>query len=276
MKSKLFSSLLIRLTAVSMLGAMALTSFNASAQTLEAVKARGKVLIGIQGDNPPFGFLDSQGKNDGYDADVGKLFASELKVPVEFVVVTNQNRIAALQTGKVDVLFATLGMNAERAKALQYSKPYAANQMFLLGKKTAKLDTPATLKGMPVGVPKGSSQESLVAKMAPDAQLRRFDDDSSTIQALLSGQVDAVGANQFYIWRINEQKPGIFENKFPLATNYNGAGTRLGDKAWNSTVNSFIDKMKASGKLNEFYKKWMGFAAPDFATSLEGVPFSVQ
>jgi polar amino acid transport system substrate-binding protein len=167
-------------------------------------------------------------------------------------------------------------MNAERAKALQYSKPYAANQMFLLGKKTAKLDTPATLKGMPVGVPKGSSQESLVAKMAPDAQLRRFDDDSSTIQALLSGQVDAVGANQFYIGRINEQKPGIFENKFPLATNYNGAGTRLGDKAWNSTVNSFIDKMKASGKLNEFYKKWMGFAAPDFATSLEGVPFSVQ
>ena len=135
MKSNFFSSLCTRLATASLLGAMALASFNASAQTLDAVKARGKVIIGIQGDNPPFGFLDSQGKNDGYDADVGKLFGGELKLPVEFVVVTNQNRIAALQTGKVDVLFATLGMSADRAKALQYSKPYAANQMFLLGKK---------------------------------------------------------------------------------------------------------------------------------------------
>jgi len=256
--------------------ATGLVGVAAQAQTQDAVKARGKVIIGIQGDNPPFGFIDSQGKNDGYDADIGKLFGQELGVPVEFMVVTNQNRIAQLQTGKVDVLFATLGMSAERAKALQYSKPYAANQMFLLGKKSAKLDKPETLKGVAVGVPKGSTQENLIVKMAPDADVRRFDDDSSTIQALLSGQVEAVGANQFYIGRLNTQQPNVYENKFPLATNYNGAGTRLGDKQWNATVNAFIDKVKANGKLNDAYKKWMGFAAPEFASSLEGVPFSAQ
>ena len=69
----------------------------ANADTLDNVKARGKIIIGIQGDNPPFGFLDSTGKNDGYDADLARLFAKHLGVDLELVVVTNQNRIAALQ-----------------------------------------------------------------------------------------------------------------------------------------------------------------------------------
>src|ERR1700761_643558 len=69
---------------------------NAAAQTLETVKSRGKVVIGIQSDNPPYGFLDSQGRNDGYDADVAKLFADYLGVPADFFIVTNPNRIAAL------------------------------------------------------------------------------------------------------------------------------------------------------------------------------------
>ncbi len=41
----------------------------------------------------------------------------------------------ALTTGKVDVLFATMAMTEERAKAIQYSKPYAGNVISLYGPK---------------------------------------------------------------------------------------------------------------------------------------------
>lgn len=249
---------------------------NVSAQTLEAVKSRGKVIIGVQGDNVPFGFLDSSGKNAGYDVDIGTLFGQFLGVPVEFQIVTNQNRIAALQTHKVDILFATLGMSADRAKSLQYSKPYAANVMQVLAKKSIKVAGPSDLTDVPLGVPKASTQEIVLTEIAPKAKFLRFDDDSSTIQALLSGQVDAVGASQFYLARVEELRPGIYENKFPIKTNYNGAGTILGDKIWNETVNKFLDQINANGKLTELYRKWMKLDPPAWPATLEGIPFDVK
>ena len=247
-----------------------------SAQTLEAVKARGKVIIGVQGDNPPFGFLDSTGKNTGYDVEIGILFGQYLGLPVEFQVVTNQNRIAGLQAQKVDVLFATLGMSPDRAKSLQYSKPYAANVMQVLAKKSMKVSGPQDLTDMPLGVPKASTQEIVLTEIAPKAKYLRFDDDSSTIQALLSGQVDAVGASQFYLARVEELRPGVYENKFPIKTNYNAAGTILGDKVWNETVNKFLDQINANGKLAELYRKWMKLDPPKWPTSLDGIPFEVK
>ena len=247
-----------------------------SAQTLEAVKARGKVIIGVQGDNPPFGFLDSTGKNTGYDVEIGALFGQFIGLPVEFQVVTNQNRIAGLQAQKVDVLFATLGMSPDRAKSLQYSKPYAANVMQVLAKKSMKVSGPQDLTDIPLGVPKASTQEIVLTEMAPKAKYLRFDDDSSTIQALLSGQVDAVGASQFYLARVEELRPGVYENKFPIKTNYNGAGTILGDKVWNETVNKFLDQINANGKLAELYHKWMKLDPPKWPASLDGIPFEVK
>jgi len=247
-----------------------------SAQTLEAVKARGKVIIGVQGDNPPFGFLDSTGKNTGYDVEIGALFGQFLGLPVEFQVVTHQKRIAGLQAQKVDVLFATLGMSPDRAKSLQYSKPYAANVMQVLAKKSMKVSGPQDLTDIPLGVPKASTQEIVLTEMAPKAKYLRFDDDSSTIQALLSGQVDAVGASQFYLARVEELRPGVYENKFPIKTNYNGAGTILGDKVWNETVNKFLDQINANGKLAELYHKWMKLDPPKWPASLDGIPFEVK
>ncbi len=248
----------------------------ANADTLDNVKARGKIIIGIQGDNPPFGFLDSTGKNDGYDADLARLFAKHLGVDLELVVVTNQNRIAALQTGKVDALFATLGISAERAKSLQYSIPYAEDSMPVIAPIGTKIASFKDLDGMTVGVPKGSTQENTLPNVAAGANMLSFDDDSATIQALLSGQVDAIGTTQFAIGRIEETAPGKFEEKIVLATNYKGVGTILGDKEINATVNAFLEDLKANGTIEELYQKWFKLGQPKFEAPVEGVSFTVE
>ena len=51
---------------------------DAFAGTVEEARARGKVVIGIQGDNSPWGFVNSSGVQDGLDADIGKAFADYL------------------------------------------------------------------------------------------------------------------------------------------------------------------------------------------------------
>jgi len=274
-----FTRITRRTAIIGLFGVVALATSNlgiAQAQALETIKARGKLIVGIQGSNPPFGFLDSAGKNDGYDADISKLFAEKLGVPVEYVSMMSQDRIPALQTGKVDILFATLAMTAERAKSIQYSIPYAANEATVVAAKTTNVKGPDDLKSVALGVQKASSQENELKKLAPDSNILRFDDDSTTIQALLSGQVEAIGANQFYINRLEGLKPGIYENKFRLAVTYNGVGTKLGDKELNAVVNSFLEELKSSGKLAELYQKWMKLPLPEFPDSVPGVTFVAQ
>ena len=250
---------------------------DAFAGTVEEAKAKGKVVIGIQGDNAPWGFVNSSGVQDGLDADIGKAFADYLGVKAEFVPLAVANRIPALLTGKVDVLFATMGMTAERAKTIQYSKPYAGNVLSVYGPKDKKIAGFDDLTGMAVGVPKSSAMDTTItAGAGTKANILRFDDDAANIQALIAGQVEAVGGNQFYGDRLNAAAAGKYETKFDLTTLYNGAGTRPGEKDWNETINTFIDKIKADGELAKIYAKWMKREVPKFPESLPDIPFSVK
>jgi polar amino acid transport system substrate-binding protein len=258
--------------------AFAVTAFvsgAASAITPAEIKAKGKLVVGIQAANPPWGYVDAaSGTADGIDADIGKLFGKELGVPVEFVGLEVANRIPALTAGRVDVLFATMAMLPDRAKAVQYSKPYVANTIYLVAAKSTSIKTDADMGKYAIGVPRSSMQDTDVTKNAPPGTtIRRFDNDASTIQALLSGQVQAVGGNAFYAKRLNEAKPDTFENKLQFTQLYNGACTRLGEKELNAALNAFIDKIKADGELAKIQQKWMGSSMTKFPDSVEGVPF---
>jgi polar amino acid transport system substrate-binding protein len=260
-----------------LLAAPAVLSAPAFAITPAEIKARGKLIVGIQGDNPPWGFVNTSGKQEGFDADVAELFGKELGVPVEFVPLAVANRIPALTSGRVDILFATMAMLPDRAKAVQYSKPYVANIITLVAPKATVIKTNADMGKVAIGVPRASVQDTQITKNAPEGTtIRRFDDDAATIQALVSGQVQAVGGNMFYVQRLNQAKPDTYEDKLEFTRLYNGACTRLGEKEMNTAVNSFIDKIKANGELAKAYQKWMKLAPPTFPESVEGVPFVVN
>lgn len=266
---------LFKSIAIAGLASLALSTV-ASAQTLESIEGRGKLIVGIQGDNPPYGFLDSQGQNDGYDAAVARLLGEFLGQPVEFNVVTNQNRIAALQTGRVDVIFATLSMTAERAQAVQYSKPYAEQPFFVLAPTDMEVAGVEDLSGKTIGVPRGAIMDLQLTALATESEILRFDDDSSNVQALLSGQVDAIGGSMFYEERLNQQAPGKFENKFSTGSLYIGAGARLDDAAWNGKLNAFLDEVTANGKLAALYQQWFNMELPEMTTPVEGVSWAAE
>ncbi|ASS59491.1 transporter substrate-binding domain-containing protein (plasmid) [Rhizobium leguminosarum] len=276
----MFKSLLTRRNA--MLGAAALVAAvtlaqPAAAVTPDEIKARGKIIVGIQGDNPPWGFVTSGGKQDGLDADIATLFAKELGVSVEFVPLEVNNRIPALTAGRVDVLFATMAMLPDRAKAVQFSKPYVANAIVLIGPKSAEIKTNADMAKFTVGVAKGAAQDTQVTKNAPPSTtIRRYDGDAASVQALVSGQVETLGGNIFYMDRVEKARPGEFENKLEFQKLYNGACTRLGEKEINAALNTFIDKIKANGELKAVYDKWMKVPVPEFPETLEGIPFAAN
>lgn len=266
------------LTGAVVLAAPAVWTRPAFAITPDEIKKRGKIIVGIQGDNPPWGFVDAGGKQDGFDSEITALYAKELGVAFEFVPLEVANRIPALTSGRVDVLFATMAMFPDRAKAVQFSKPYVANIITLVAPKATAIKTNEDMgKLSGIAVPRGSAQATQVKKNAPaGTNILELDGDAAAIQAMLSGQVQAVGGNMFYKDKLNESKPGMFEDKLEFQRVYNGACTRLGEKEINASINAFIDKIIANGDLAKPYAKWMKQPLPTFPTSLEGVSFAAS
>jgi polar amino acid transport system substrate-binding protein len=269
----------VLLGGAALLAAPAVMTRAAFAITPDEIKKRGKVVIGIQGDNPPWGFVNSSGKQEGLDADIGELYGKYLGVPVEFVPLEVANRIPALTSGRVDVLFATMAMFADRAKAVQFSKPYVANVILLIAPKSMEIKTNADMAKLSgIGVARAAAQDTQVTKNAPaGTNILRFDGDAASIQALVSGQVQGLGGNMFYMDRLNEAKPGVWENKLEFQRIYNGACTRLGEKEINASINTFLDQIKANGELAKAHQKWLKLPLPDkFPDSIEGVSFAAS
>lgn len=274
MKTKMPNRRTVVLGGAALMAAPMIMTRSAFAVTPDEIKKRGKIIVGIQGDNPPWGFVNSSGKQEGFDADVSALYAKELGVTVEYVPLEVANRIPALTAGRVDVLFATMAMFPDRAKAVQFSKPYVANVIVLIAPKTTEVKTNADMGKLKIAVPRASAQDTQVTKNAPaGTEILRLDGDAAAVQAMLSGQVTAVGGNMFYKDKLNESKPGTYEDKLEFQRIYNGVCTRLGEKEINASLNAFIDKIVASGELAKPYEKWMKAKPPTFPTSMEGVSF---
>jgi polar amino acid transport system substrate-binding protein len=97
------------------------------ADTLADAKARDKLIIGIKTDYQPFGYLNADGKNVGVEVELAHYVAEKLlgsPSKVEFVPVVAANRIQFLQAGRIDMILATLGVTAERAKVIDFSVNY--------------------------------------------------------------------------------------------------------------------------------------------------------
>jgi polar amino acid transport system substrate-binding protein len=237
----------------------------AAAQTVEEIKARGTVNIGMLVDFAPFGIINEQGQPDGYDADVAKLLAEDLGVTLNLVPVTGPNRIPYLLSNQVDILVASLGITQERAEQVDFSQGYAGIEIFVFGDVNTEVKDAADLAGKNVAVARASTQDTSITEIAPEGtNIQRFDDDASAVQALLSGQVPLMGASNVVVSQVQSVAPNRFETKFSLRQQSQGIATRPGQDNLMEHINAFLTKVKESGKLNELHEKWVSAPLPEF------------
>ena len=241
-----------------------------SATDLAAIESAGAVKIGMLVDFPPFGIQDASGTPDGYDADVAKALAESLGVDAQIVPVTGPNRIPYLLSGQVDVLVASLGITEERAQRVDFSDPYAGISIAVYGATGTEVTEPADLEGQTIAVARASTQDTGVTEVAPEGtEIRRFDDDASAVQALLSGQVSLIGLSNVVFLQVEKVAPGKFDKKFDLSSQVQGIAVAPGSDALLEKINAFVQTARSDGTLDEIHQKWLGAPLPDFVKSAE-------
>jgi polar amino acid transport system substrate-binding protein len=232
--------------------------------TAEIIK-RGKARIGVVTGAPPFGMVDPQGNPIGYDIDCARALAKYLGVEAEISSYTPPSRIPALEAGKVDFLCATLGATPERARTVMFTMPYSAFRMMVMAKKDSPIKTMADLVGKKVGVPRGTPQEQALMRKAPrGTQIVRFEDDATSAQALIVGQIDASGIPDTIGAEVAKTKPEAgLENKFLLFNQPNCMTLRKDQFELHQWLQNTIYYMKLNGELDEIAVKWTGSPLPE-------------
>lgn len=158
-------------------------------RTLDQIKKSGSIKIGVFSDKNPFGYVDENGKYQGYDVYFARRIAEDLGVEAEFVSTEAANRVEALQTGKVDIILANFTVTEERAQQVDFALPYM-NVALGVVSPSYKVITELSQIGTDdaVIVISGTTAEIYLEENNPEITLKKYDTYSDAKTAFENGQ----------------------------------------------------------------------------------------
>jgi ABC-type amino acid transport substrate-binding protein len=255
-------SIVTRVGLILIAGPLALAlAGQAVAGTLDDVKKRGTLIAGVKTDFPPFGYVDSSGKNLGFDVDVAHIFAKALfddENKVELVAVTSGNRIPFLQSGKIDIIIASVTVTDERRQVVEFSEPYFMSGGLLLVPKNSPIKGVEDLAGKTVAVIQGAIQDKDIEQLAPKADRVKFGKVSEAVLAVKGGRADAFSQDDVLILTLAKENPDLKPVGKPFTPRPYGIAVRKGDVDFIKWVDGQLDRMKKDGTYDKLWKKYFG------------------
>jgi len=226
---------------------------------LKEILDKGVIRIGTQMDNPPFGYLDASGKPTGFDVELGQMIAKSLGVKVQVEQIIGANRIPFLLTNKIDLVVSGMGATPERAVQVMFTSPYAALYLGVYGAKDKPVTGPETLASLKVAATKGTTQDLTLTAMAPKANIVRFEDDTTSNTAFLSGQTDLWATLNTIAQAIAQKNADKnIELKFKLRNSPAHMAMRQGDFALLQWLNTYVFLIRNNGELQRLHRAWLG------------------
>ncbi len=243
---------------------VALTAGAAHADsTLQTVLKRGQFLAGIVQDSPPSGFLDAQGHQIGYCADVARYLAKRLGVTLQFVPVTAASRTPLLTTGRIDAEVAVTTPNKVRNEVVDFTYSYIWDNAVLLVRagdsvKITDYQNPTKV----IGSTQGNGFVDRWKALSPNAKFKLYPDEPSVVIALKKGDVDTYLSNELAAVRF--MKSGGMALSAPWTNSPDAIMVRQDDSKWRNWLNWALQRMWIEGTLQKLYVKWYG-VEPSFS-----------
>jgi len=245
----------------------AVPSRAADDNSVDAIKKRGTIKIGVKYDAPPFGSLNPQTNQvTGFDVDVARAIAKHvLGSPdkVELVQVKSDNRIPLLQNGDIDAFVATATITPDRMKAIDFSNVYYRAGQSLLVKKGSPIKSYRDLDGKSVCSVQGSTPEKTIRRLVPKANVTTFETYPECLTALRGGRIDAVTTDNVILGGYEAQDPNNLDLVGGLFTfEPYGIGIRKGNASLAKAINDTLADLKKSGEYAKIHEHWLKKKVP--------------
>jgi ABC-type amino acid transport/signal transduction systems, periplasmic component/domain len=188
------------------------SSAQKSASAIEQIKQRGKIRIAVFSDKPPFGFVDANGKNQGYDVYFAHRIAKDLlgdENAVEFVLTEAAARAEVLDADKVDITLANFTVTPERKEKVDFASPYMKVALGVVSPSGESITDVSQLKGKKLIVNKGTTAETYFAKNYPEIELLKYDQNTEAFQALKDGRGAALAHDNTLVFAWARENAGF-------------------------------------------------------------------
>ncbi len=208
---------------------------------LQAIKDRGVLRVAVFADKPPFGYVNANGENQGYDIVLAKRMAKDLlgdENKVEFVLTDAQNRVDVLKSNKVDVTLANFTQTPEREQQVDFALPYMKTAVGVVSPKVSEIKDVAQLDGKKLIVNTGTTAEIYFAKNYPAIEQLKLDHNTEAFNALKDGRGAALSHDNTLLYAWVKENP-----KFVVSINQLGDNDFIAPavKKGNTQLKDWID-----------------------------------
>ncbi|MCI2421669.1 transporter substrate-binding domain-containing protein [Saccharopolyspora sp. K220] len=236
--------------------------------SMEKIRASGAITFGVKYDTPPFGFIaEGRTEPEGFEIDLVTEIARRMGVTPKFVAVNATNRVANLDSGKIDVIAATMIATRTREKQVDFSAVYFEDDQRLLVRSGSDITGVGQLDGKTVALVQGSTEETVLRKVAPGAKILTFQSWPNALQALLRGDADALSTTVGILSGLKQTAdqsgsavqivaPGIAQGPTAMAV-------KQGDSALRDELNAALMSMADDGTYQRIYQKWWSGVLPE-------------
>jgi polar amino acid transport system substrate-binding protein len=211
------------------------------------IASRKRFIVGVKCDAPPFGYINVQGKNAGFDVEIARWFARYAfgrEQRVSFVCAPTPAREPLLTTGRVDLVISTFTYTADRDTRIDFSRAYYKATGRLLVKNNGPVQSLADIRGRKVATTSGSIYDRWMKRCHTSTEVTVTDSFTNALLAFNQGRADALMWDDTVLVGVAaaDQSAKLTEDTF-LALPY-GIGIKQGNVALKRWVDSRLELMR--------------------------------
>jgi len=221
-----------------------------------------KLVVGTEATFPPFEMV-KDGEYTGFDMDIIRAIAENQGYEVEIKNLGFDALIPAVQSGNIDCAIAAMTIDADRAKVVDFSKPYFdAGLIIAVKSETTGIASTKDLQGKRIAAQVGTTGADACQKIKaedPSTEVKIFESVGEAFMELQKGGVDAVvndhPVTADYIKTTGKDSVKMVGEVFSADSQY-GVAVKKGNSELLNDINKGLEELKANGEYDKIYQEW--------------------
>jgi polar amino acid transport system substrate-binding protein len=223
------------------------------------------VRVAVENAYPPFNFVNSEGRGEGWDYDVVPELCDRLNCQVEFVEMEWEGVLDAVADGTVDMAADGITVTAERAERMEFSDPYIIlRQVFLVRSTEDRFDTIQAFVAnddLQISTQMGTTNAERAIELLGEDTPRLIASESDVdglVLALISFETDAVIMDSLVAQRyLNEYPEAVRVFEEPLSGEEALGFPFTPGSGLVEPFNMALDTMREDGSLAALNTLWL-------------------
>lgn len=240
------------------------SAVNVKAATLEEIKEKGQLVVGMNAEYPPFEWVelvDGEAVVVGIDASLAQLIADEIGVELVIDNRAFDSLIPSLNSNKIDLIISGMSNTEERAKVVDFSVSYyePVSQFAVASDQVDNYTSLEDFNGKKVGALLTSTQEIFLKENMPDVELVSMSKNGDLIEGLKAKKVDAIFMSDLTLQQYLTNYGDVVSIVEGIDINNELLGTSVALAKGNTELLEVVDKViteaKESGELDKVFEE---------------------